>query len=81
MIVQVYPEFAHSKHVVFGPAQADTTGAHIAIPTAVTGQDGITVHAIYLMVREGKVYRVDGVAGGANTPPSEDIGSTPGRDV
>ena len=79
MIVQVYPEFAHSKHVVFGPAQADTTGAHLAISTAVTGQDGITVHAIYLMVREGKVYRVDGVAGGAINPPSDDI--APGRDV
>lgn len=81
MIVQVYPEFAHSKHVAFGPAQADATGAYLAIPTAVTGQDGITVHAIYLMVREGKVYRVDGVAGGAINPPSDDIGSAPGRDV
>lgn len=81
MIVQVYPEFARSKHVVFGPAQADATGAHLAIPTAVTGQDGITVHAVYLMVREGKVYRVDGVAGGAITPPSDDTNSAPGRDV
>ena len=79
MIVQVYPEFAHSKHVVFGPAQADAAGAHLAIPTAVTGQDGITVHAVYLMVREGKVYRVDGVAGGAITPPSDD--TAPSRDV
>jgi len=81
MIVQVYPEFAHSKHIVFGPAQADTNGAHLAIPTAVTGQDGITVHAVYLMVREGKVYRVDGVAGGAITPPDDNSNSTPGRDV
>lgn len=81
MIVRVYPEFAHSKHVVFGPAQADTTGVHLAVPTAVTGQDGITVHAIYLMVREGKVYRVDGVAGGAITPPGDDTNSAPGRDV
>ena len=81
MIIQVYPEFAHSKHVVFGPAQADAAGAHLAIPTAVTGQDGITVHAIYLMVREGKVYRVDGVAGGAITPPSDDSSAAPSRDV
>ena len=79
MIVQVYPEFAHSKRVVFGPAQADATGAHLAIPTAVTGQDGVTVHAVYLMVRECKVYRVDGVAGGAITPPS--INDTPTKDV
>ena len=81
MIVQVYPEFAHSKRVVFGPAQADAAGAHLAVPAAVTGQDGITVHAVYLMVREGKVYRVDGVAGGAITPPSDDIDTAPSRDV
>lgn len=81
MIVQVYPEFAHSKRVAFGPAQADATGAHVAIPTAVTGLDGITVHAVYLMVREGKVYRVDGVAGGAILPPSGDSAPAPGRDV
>ena len=80
MIVQVYPEFAHSKRAVFGSAQADETGAHLAIPTAVTGQDGITVHAVYLMVREGKVYRVEGVAGGAITPPSDE-NSVPSKDV
>lgn len=80
MITRAYPEFAHSKHIVFGPAQADATGSHLAIPTAVTGQDGITVHAVYLMVREGKVYRVEGVAGGALTPPTDDDG-LPGKDV
>ena len=80
MIVQAYPEFAHSKKVVFGPAAADSTGAHLAIPTAVTGQDGITVHAVYLMIREGKVYRVDGVAGGAASQPTDDS-SIPSKDV
>lgn len=80
MIVQVYPEFAHSKRVVFGPAQADAAGLHLAIPTAVTGTDGITVHALYLMVREGKSYKVEGVAGGAVSPPSE-VNSGPSRDV
>ena len=78
MIKQAYPEFAHSKRAVFGPAEADTTGTHLAIPTAVTGVDGITVHAVYLMVREGKVYRVEGVAGGAVSPPG---GDAPSRDV
>ncbi len=80
MMIQVYPEFAHSKRAVFGPAQADASGGHIAIPTAVTGTDGITVHAVYLMVREGKAYRVEGVAGGAISPPS-DIDSGPSRSV
>jgi hypothetical protein len=80
MIVQTYPEFAHSKRAVFGTGQADAGGAHLAIPIAVTGVDGITVHAIYLMVREGKIYRVEGVAGGTINPPS-DIGSGPSKDV
>ena len=81
MIRQVYPEFAHSKRAVFGPAQADLTGGHLAIPAAVTGTDGITVHAVYLMVREGKQYKVEGVAGGATTPPSDIGGDVPSRDV
>ena len=81
MIKQAYPEFAHSKRAVFGPAQADASGSHLAIPTAVTGTDGITVHAVYLMVREGKQYKVEGVAGGAITPPSGTGGDVPSRDV
>jgi len=80
MMTHAYPEFAHSKRVIFGPAQADAAGAHLAIPTAVTGTDGITVHAVYLMVREGKSYKVEGVAGGAISPPSE-ADSGPSRDV
>ncbi len=80
MMTRVYPEFAHSKRAVFGPAQADTTGTHLAIPIAVTGVDGITIHAVYLMVREGKQYKVEGVAGGATGSPSGiDIG--PSKDV
>lgn len=80
MMTHVYPEFVHSKRVVFGPAQADAAGAHLAIPTAVTGTDGITVHAVYLMVREGKSYKVEGVAGGAMPPPA-DFDTGPSRDV
>ena len=81
MIKQAYPEFAHSKRAVFGPAQADASGSHLAIPTAVTGLDGITVHAVYLMVREGKLYKVEGVAGGAVTPPANIGSDVPSRDV
>jgi len=62
MMVRTYPEFAHSKAATFGPAQSDATGTHLVILAAVTGQDGVKVRAIYMMVREGKVYRVEGVA-------------------
>lgn len=81
MIKQVYPEFAHSKRAVFGPAQSNLAGSHLVIPAAVTGTDGITVHAVYLMVREGKSYKVEGVAGGAITPPSDPGSDVPSRDV
>jgi hypothetical protein len=81
MIKQAYPEFAHSKRAVFGPAQADAPGSHLAIPAAVTGTDGITVHAVYLMVREGKSYKVEGVAGGEAAPPSGIGSDIPSRDV
>jgi hypothetical protein len=78
MMVRTYPEFAHYKTVTFGPAQSDTAGNHLAILASVTGQDGITKRAVYLMVREGKVYRVEGVAGGAqmrleDSGPSKDV--------
>ena len=68
MMVRTYPEFAHSKSVTFGPAKCNAAGLHLAIQAAVTGQDGVTVRAVYLMVREGKTYRVEGVAGGAQAP-------------
>ncbi len=80
MMVRVYPEFAHYKSVQFGPAQCDVTGLHLAIPAVVTGQDGATVHAVYLMVREGKVYHIEGVGGGAQAPIDNAI-DVPGRDV
>ena len=80
MIVRAYPEFAHFKSVQFGAARADTTGNHLAIPVAVTGRDGITVRALYFLVRENKTYRIEGVHGGVQAPPDRAIGIT-GMDV
>ncbi len=60
-----YPEFVHSKSVRYGTASADANGLRVFIPVIVTGQDGVVVRAAYLMVREGKGYRVEGVLGGA----------------
>lgn len=78
MMRRAYPEFAHYKSVTFGPAQCDAQGIHLAIPATVTGKDGVTVRAVYLMVREGKVYRVEGVAGGAQSLPDN---GGPSKDV
>ena len=80
MMVRTYPEFAHFKSVQFGPAKSDATGAHLAIQASVTGQDGVTVRAVYLMVREGKTYHVEGVAGGAQAPP-DGMENAPANDV
>lgn len=72
MIMQAYPQFAHSKSITFGPAQCDPAGLHLALPATVIGKDGVTVHALYLLVREGKTYHVEGVGGGMRTLPESD---------
>jgi len=68
MIESAYPEFAHYKKVAFGPVRADASGQRVFVPVNLTGQNGVTVQAAYLMVREGKVYRVQGVLGGGHRP-------------
>lgn len=64
MMERGYPEFVHSRSVRYGTASADTNGMRVFIPVVVIGQDGVVVRATYLMVREGKAYRVQGVLGG-----------------
>ena len=76
MITQAYPQFAHSKSAAFGPAQCDAAGTHMILPATVTGKDGVTVHAVYLLVREGKVYHVEGVSGGMRSLPESDTPDT-----
>ncbi len=68
MITTAYPEFAHYKSVQFGDARADAKGLHVLLPVTLTGQDGVTLKALYMMVKEGKVYKVEGVAGGGRAP-------------
>ncbi len=64
MIHRGYPEFADFKMVKFGPAQADKRGDFMLIPVLVTGNDGVTVSALYMMSLENKAYRVQGVQSG-----------------
>lgn len=67
MIKAGYPQFANYKSAQFGPARADASGRHVLIPITLTGQDGVTARAFYMMIKESKGYHVDGVIGGA--PP------------
>ena len=62
MMESSYPQFADSKTVEFGTARA--MGPLVEIRVVLTGKDGVLVGALYRMVKEGGIYRVEGVSGG-----------------
>lgn len=64
MIKNSYPQFAKYKSITYGNATCDPKAERVAIQVTVTGEDKITVKAIYLMVKEKDGYKVDGVEGG-----------------
>jgi hypothetical protein len=74
-IRQGYPQFASYKKITFGEARADKTGDRLAVSVILTGQDGVTVQAIYLMIREKGEYKVDSVLGGTKptTPVRDEV--------
>ena len=59
-----YPEFANFKSITFQAATEDSSGTTIRIPAVVTGADGVTVKATYLMQLERGSLLVAGVSGG-----------------
>lgn len=61
LITQDYPEFAQFQSAQFGEAQADPDGRHVDVAVTVTGLNGAQSHALYMMVREGAMYRVGSV--------------------
>lgn len=64
MMKAAYPQFANYKSVKFGQARCDDKAEMVMIEATVTGQDGVVVRAVYMMVKEEGEYRV----GGVNTP-------------
>lgn len=73
-IKQGYPQFANYKSITFGDGRADAAGDKVALSVILTGQDGVTVRAVYLMLREKGEYRVDAVLGGTRTTePRRDV--------
>lgn len=64
MMRESYPQFANYKSVTFGEARCDAKGEAMQIQATVTGQDGVVVRAIYVMVKEEGEYRVGSVLGG-----------------
>lgn len=64
MMKQSYPQFARYRSISYGTATCDAQAERVAIQVTVTGEDKITVKAVYLMLKEADGYKVDGVMGG-----------------
>ncbi|WP_157947531.1 DUF4864 domain-containing protein [Abditibacterium utsteinense] len=62
VITANYPQFAKYKSVAFNASRA--LGGHVEMQVLLTGQDGVKLRAIYLMIKERGAYRVAGVQGG-----------------
>ena len=74
-----YPAFLTFKSFSFGPVETADTGQHLLVPVTLVEGNGIKLPALYLMVREGKTYKVDGVQGGM--APEPDPGSRPSQET
>lgn len=70
MMQRSYPQFARYRSITFGAATCSKDGRYLRIPVVVTGEDERTVRAVYEMVMEQGLYRVQGVEGGAPRPPA-----------
>ncbi len=64
MMQTEYPAFLHFRSVTFRGARTPDGGGHLFVLVLLQQADGSLTRAVYLMVREGSVYRVDGVGGG-----------------
>lgn len=69
MMRATYPQFAAYKSVQFLEARANPKGDHLQMLISLTGTDGTSLRAVYLMVLESKNWRVEGVLGGATQAP------------
>ena len=57
-----FPQFANYKSVTFGDSRCSTNGDRVEIRMRVTGTDGVSVRATYVLMREENEYRVAGVS-------------------
>ena len=61
MLKQNYPQFANFKSITFDDARYNSTAKRVALRVTLIGMDGITLRAVYFLVREGNGYLIDGV--------------------
>lgn len=72
LIRENYPAFADYKGVRFGSAQALPDGAAVRIQALLRGPKDEPIAAEYILVREGKAYRIDGVSAPSSGPPQRE---------
>jgi hypothetical protein len=81
MVTEGYPQIARSRAAEFGEPRF--RGDVVAVPVEVTGEDGVTTQALYLMRRVKDRWRVAGVEAGppgASPPlPQRHKGQEEGR--
>jgi len=80
MIQSGYPPFANYRAVDFGQAHSDGAGRHMQIEVVVTGQQASRVRAVYDMVLEENIFRVEGVMGGTLARPAPMRPNSEGRE-
>jgi hypothetical protein len=68
MITNGYPQFAHYKSVTFGSEQIDTSGKFFEVPVIVVDSHGVKADALYDLIMEEGLWRVNGVQGGTAPP-------------
>jgi len=74
MMKQSYPQFANYKSATFGDARCTTDGKLLQVPITLIGNDGVTVKALYVMVKEDAEWKVTSVIGGIVVKPkTQDI--------
>jgi leucyl/phenylalanyl-tRNA--protein transferase len=69
MMQRQYPAFLHFQSVTFQKARTPDHGNHVFFMIALHMPDKSQVQAIYMMSREGGVYKVNGVQGGMQGMP------------
>lgn len=69
MIETGYPQFAKWRQHTIGKTKESGNAA--VVPVTLIGWDGVTVHAVYFMVREEGSWKVGGVQTDRNAPPRQ----------
>ena len=58
MVQADYPGIARVSRAQYGPAQ--TNGRHATVQVYLIGRDGEVMPCVYMLVREGELWRIDG---------------------